>query len=109
MGEIRAAMAGVEGVINVHDLHIWSLGSKSYALASHIQVVEMDIAASETVLSRMNHQLRDHFGINHTTIQVEITDCPTVDGCCSPPAPEVIDGHSHHHHGPGGHDHAHSH
>src|SRR5580698_6242441 len=36
LGEIRAAMAGVTGVADVHDLHVWSLGSSSHALASHV-------------------------------------------------------------------------
>ncbi len=110
--DVRAAMQNVEGVVNVHDLHVWSLGSQSHALASHVQVVEMDLIASEGLLQHINHQLRDRFGINHTTIQVEITDCPTVDGCCSPPEPEVVDGHSHHHHGgprTQTHDHSHAH
>ena len=109
LAEIRAAMRSVKGVVNVHDLHVWSLTSQSHALASHVQVVEMQVVESEAVLERLNHQLRDHFGINHTTIQVEITDCPTVDGCCSPPEVAEVDGHSHHHHGPGGHDHGHAH
>jgi len=109
LGEIRAAMAKVPGVVNVHDLHVWSLTSQSHALACHVQVVEMQLADCEAVLSRLNHELRDHYGIHHTTIQLEVTDCETVDGCCSPPVAEVIDGHSHHHHGPGGHDHAHAH
>jgi cobalt-zinc-cadmium efflux system protein len=106
MAEIRAAMQGVEGVVGVHDLHIWSLTSQSHALASHVQVKEMALAECEALMERLNHQLRDHFGIHHTTIQIEVTDCPTVDGCCSPPVAEVVDGHSHHHHGPG---HAHVH
>jgi len=112
LAEIRAAMQRIPGVINVHDLHIWSLTSQSHALACHVQVIEMTAAESERVLGKLNHELQDHHGIHHTTIQMEITDCPTVDGCCSPPEPEVIDGHSHHHHGPGGHhhhDHAHAH
>jgi cobalt-zinc-cadmium efflux system protein len=109
LAEIRAAVSGIDDVINVHDLHVWSLTSQSHALSCHVQVVEMPLANAEGVLERINHQLRDHFGIHHTTIQVEVTDCPTVDGCCSPPEPEVVDGHSHHHHGPGGHDHAHAH
>ena len=109
LADVRAAMEKVEGVINVHDLHVWSLGSQSHALASHVQVIDMGLGESEALLSRVNHQLRDHFGIHHTTIQVEVTDCATVDGCCSPPLPEVIDGHSHHHHGPGGHTHDHAH
>jgi cobalt-zinc-cadmium efflux system protein len=107
LGEVRGAMQSIEGVVNVHDLHVWSLTSQSHALASHVQVIEMPLADCDALLERMNHQLRDHFGIGHTTIQLEVTDCVTVDGCCSPPEPEVIDGHSHHHHGPGGHAHAH--
>jgi cobalt-zinc-cadmium efflux system protein len=107
LAEIRAAMQSVEGVVNVHDLHVWSLTSQSHALASHVQVIEMPLSECEAVMQRLNHQLRDHFGINHATIQIEVTDCATVDGCCSPPEPDVVDGHSHHHHGPGGHAHAH--
>ena len=109
LNEIRAAMQKVEGVVNVHDLHVWSLTSQSHALSSHVQVVEMQVAESEALVGRLNHQLRDHVGIHHTTIQLEVTDCPTVDGCVSPPEPDVIDGHSHHHHGPGGHAHSHAH
>jgi cobalt-zinc-cadmium efflux system protein len=108
LAEIRGAMQGMDGVVNVHDLHVWSLTSQSHALACHVQVIEMQLAECEALLQRMNHELRDHYGIHHTTIQVEITDCPTVDGCSSPPKPDVIDGHSHHHHGPG-HSHSHSH
>jgi cobalt-zinc-cadmium efflux system protein len=109
LGEIRTAMQKVEGVVNVHDLHIWSLTSQSHALASHVQVIEMPLADCEALMERLNHQLRDHFGIHHTTIQIEVTDCETVDGCCSPPEAPVVDGHSHHHHGPGGHTHDHGH
>lgn len=107
LGEIRSAMAQVEGVVGVHDLHVWSLTSQSHALASHVQVQEMPLAETESVLDRINHQLRDHYGIHHTTIQIEVTGCVTVDGCCSPPEAEAITVHAHHHHGPGGHAHAH--
>jgi cobalt-zinc-cadmium efflux system protein len=109
MAEIRKAMQGVEGVVNVHDLHVWSLTSQSHALASHVQVVEMPLAECEALMERLNHQLRDHYGIHHTTIQIEVTGCATVDDCCSPPEAPVVDGHSHHHHGPGGHTHEHGH
>jgi cobalt-zinc-cadmium efflux system protein len=104
LNEIRSAMQGVDGVVGVHDLHVWSLTAQSHALACHVQVIEMPLTECAAILERLNHQLRDHFGINHTTIQLEITDCETVDGCSQPPQPDVVDGHSHHHHG-----HAHAH
>jgi cobalt-zinc-cadmium efflux system protein len=109
LDQIRAAVTAVEGVVNVHDLHVWSLTSQSHALACHVQVIEMQLAECEAVLARINHQLKDHFGIHHATIQLEVTDCATVDGCCSPPKIAAVDGHSHHHHGPGGHTHVHAH
>jgi cobalt-zinc-cadmium efflux system protein len=109
LAEIRGAMQGIEGVVNVHDLHVWSLTSQSHAMACHVQVVEMQLVECEEVLVRINHQLKEHFGIAHATIQLEVTECATVDGCCSPPEVAEVDGHSHHHHGPGGHDHAHAH
>lgn len=110
--ELRSAMRHVPGVVDVHDLHIWSLTSQSHAMACHVQVGEMSVGESEALLQRINHQVKDHFGVHHTTIQLEVSGCETVDGCCSPPKPDVIDGHSHHHHGPGGHSHhghAHAH
>ena len=109
MNALRGAMGKIEGVVDVHDLHIWSLTSQSHALASHVQVNEMPLADCEAVLECLNHQLRDHFGIHHTTIQLEGTPCTTTAGCANPPRPDVIDGHSHHHHGPGGHQHHGSH
>src|SRR5580704_5426214 len=41
LGQIRARMEAVDGVINVHDLHVWSLGSQSHALACHIQISDI--------------------------------------------------------------------
>jgi cobalt-zinc-cadmium efflux system protein len=106
LNEIRTAMQGVDGVVGVHDLHVWSLTAQSHALASHVQVIEMPMSECEAILERLNHQLRDHFGIHHTTIQLEVTDCATVDGCSQPPVPDAVEAHSHHHHGPA-HSHAH--
>jgi cobalt-zinc-cadmium efflux system protein len=105
LAEVRAAVEGIEGVVNVHDLHVWSLTSESHALACHVQVVEMPLAECEALLGLIREELRGHFGIQHATIQVEVTECPTLDGCCSPPEVAEVDGHSHHHHGPG---HAHA-
>ena len=107
--KLRESMRNMKGVVDVHDLHIWSLTAQSHALASHVQVDEMPLAECEALLARLNHQLQDHFGIAHTTIQFEVTACATEHGCAMPPKPDVIDGHSHHHHGPGGHPHDHDH
>ena len=97
--EVRGVMQSVAGVLNVHDLHIWSLGSNSHALASHVTVAEMPVSACEGIRNGINDALRTRFKIHHTTIQLETRGCETTHGCSAPPLPEAADAHVHHHHG----------
>jgi cobalt-zinc-cadmium efflux system protein len=98
LGDVREAMATVEGVLDVHDLHVWSLGSQSHALASHVTIPEMPMSECSSILSAINCRLHDRFHITHTTIQFETTGCETTHGCSSPPEAEVVGAHGHHHH-----------
>jgi cobalt-zinc-cadmium efflux system protein len=106
LGEIRNAMAAVEGVLDVHDLHVWSLGSHSHALASHITIPEMPMSECSSILESLNCALRNRFHITHTTIQFETTGCETTHGCSMPPELEAVGAHGHHH-GHSHHGHAH--
>ena len=99
LGEVRKAMASVAGVLDVHDLHVWSLGSQSHALASHITIAEMPMSECSSILDGINCALRDRFHITHTTIQFETTGCETTHGCSAPPELEAVGAHHH------GHDH----
>lgn len=95
---VREAMQSVAGVLNVHDLHIWSLGSQSHALASHVTIAEMPMSECGEILIGINCALRDRFHITHTTIQFETTGCETTHGCSAPPELEAVGAHNHHHH-----------
>lgn len=99
LGAVRAAMQSVEGVVDVHDLHVWSLGSRSHALASHVTIAEMPMSECGEILTGINNKLRDRFHITHTTIQFETTGCETTHGCSAPPELEAVGAHDHHHHG----------
>jgi cobalt-zinc-cadmium efflux system protein len=101
LADIRVALAEVPGVLGVHDLHVWSLGSASHALASHVTIPEMPVSGCASILDAINCALRDRFRITHTTIQFEIRGCETTHGCSAPPALEAVG--THHH------DHSHSH
>ncbi len=105
LGEIRNAMAAVEGVLDVHDLHVWSLGSQSHALASHVTIAEMPMSECGDILTGINCTLRDRFHITHTTIQFETTGCETTHGCSAPPEMEAVGVHAHHGHDHHGHAH----
>ncbi len=73
---VAAAMLAVPGVREVHDVHLWSLGSKSHALACHIQILDMPTSESEVIAHRVREALAREFGIHHTTIQFEHTHEP---------------------------------
>src|SRR5579863_10408360 len=97
--DIRAGMEAVEGVINVHDLHVWSLGSNSRALACHVTIDDIPPSESACILLKINHMLRDHFQISHTTIQFEHTGCPELHGCVVPMEEMAARAEHEHHHG----------
>ena len=74
LSNVTQAMSAVEGVLDVHDLHIWSLGSSTHALSSHVLIDDMPPSESEGILQRLLAVLRG-FGIHHTTIQFEHVPC----------------------------------
>lgn len=67
--EVRNAIRGVDGVLAVHDLHVWTISSGLVALSAHVDVDCLD-GYSER-LGHLRHMLHEEFGIGHTTIQIE--------------------------------------
>jgi cobalt-zinc-cadmium efflux system protein len=67
--QVRNALAGVSGVLRVHDLHVWTISSGMVSLSCH--VVAEDGPARPALLHCMNDLLREQFGITHSTIQIE--------------------------------------
>src|ERR1700751_2796056 len=98
LGEIRASMEAVAGVVNVHDLHVWCLGSRSNALACHVTIADIPPSESACILANLNHVLRDHFHISHTTVQFERIVCGELVGCVVP-IKDLITSEEHSHHG----------
>ena len=75
LAEVTGAIRQTAGVIDVHDLHIWSLGSEAHALSCHVLIEDMPPSESESILRSVNCVLHDRFDIDHTTIQFEHTRC----------------------------------
>lgn len=67
--EVQSTIEGVEGVMKVHDLHIWAVTSGIFTLSAHA-VVENDGDLHE-VLNGIEYTLKERYGIEHTTIQLE--------------------------------------
>jgi cobalt-zinc-cadmium efflux system protein len=70
LAEIEEAMRSVSGVRRVHDLHVWTLTSEREAMSAH--VVVDDVRDSERLLETLHAVLHARFGIDHTTIQLEM-------------------------------------
>jgi cobalt-zinc-cadmium efflux system protein len=79
--EVTTGMRGVEGVLDVHDLHIWSLGSNTHALSCHVLIEDMPPSSSDGILKQINEKLCS-FGIYHSTIQFEHVPCVLSDNGC---------------------------
>jgi len=67
--EIRASLRELPAVVEIHDLHVWTIGSGEVTLSSH--VVTEDGADAPLLLRRIYERLAGEFGIDHTTIQIE--------------------------------------
>jgi cobalt-zinc-cadmium efflux system protein len=71
LDEVCGAMGDAAGVLAVHDLHVWTISSGQYALSAHIVVGEGDLGRNDAILDEVKGRLRQRFGIDHTTIQIE--------------------------------------
>ena len=68
-------LCNLEPVKDVHDLHIWSLCSNYSALSAHVVVDENTTIEPDRILKQINGELHEHFGISHTTVQLEHVAC----------------------------------
>ena len=90
---VETAIRAVEGVNDVHDLHVWSIGSETAALSCHISIADIPPSVSERILREVKERLHEDFHIDHTTIQFEHAVCEVAHGCVIPVSEE-----EHHHH-----------
>jgi cobalt-zinc-cadmium efflux system protein len=67
--EVKHVLESIEGVINVHDLHIWTITSGLDSLSCHLLIE--DHQDSQLILQEAIHRIEQQFHIQHTTIQIE--------------------------------------
>lgn len=94
LDDVCRQLTNVEGVIDVHDLHIWSLSSNTHALSCHALIDDLPPSASEEILQQINQVLEERFNIRHTTIQFEHVRCENAEGICATHPAELVE---HHH------------
>ena len=67
--KVEAYLAGLPGIEAVHDLHIWAMSTTEIALTVHL--IKPDAVIDDLLLVQINNELRELFGIQHTTVQFE--------------------------------------
>jgi len=97
MERLAEAMKEVAGVRDVHDLHVWSIGSEMHALSCHIAIADIPPSESEIILREVKDRLAEGFRIHHTTIQFEHEKCDIAHGCVMPVSMEEAHHHGHEH------------
>ena len=69
--EITDSLKQLEGVVDVHDLHVWTISTGMDALSGHVVVRDQMLSQSSKLLTEINKILAERYNITHTTIQLE--------------------------------------
>ena len=80
LADVHACLAAQPGVVSVHDLHVWALGTSEVALSAHL--VMPGGHPGDSFFVALAEQLEHHFQIRHPTIQIELDGI--ADGCAAP-------------------------
>jgi cobalt-zinc-cadmium efflux system protein len=68
---VRHDLAGVDGIADVHDLHVWSVGSGLVALSAHVVATDAPCGHHDALLHAIDELMRRKHGIHHSTVQIE--------------------------------------
>ena len=82
--DVADAILRINGVQEVHDIHIWTLGTDLHALSCHVRIPDMHMEESEKILGSIREVLAHDFHITHTTIQFERAGLPVEAGLYMP-------------------------
>ena len=94
LSEVRQSLLDTPGVAGVHDLHIWSLASRSPTMTAHI-VANGEVADLQSLRQSIAEKLKNAFDIHHMTLQMETTACDS-QHCDADQDLHLHDEHSHH-------------
>src|SRR5579864_5576879 len=76
LDSVAQAILGVDNVKEVHDIHVWTIGTDLQAISCHVRIPDMHMEESERILMAIRERLAEHFNITHTTIQFERAGLP---------------------------------
>ena len=75
VGAVKGRIAAIDGVVAVHDLHVWTIGSGNHALSAHVVLDDRRLSEASAVLRGIECVMHDEYGIGHVTVQLECESC----------------------------------
>ena len=75
LDEVHATLAPLAGIVAVHDLHVWTIGTGDRALSAHVLVDDRQVSEATAIAREIDAVLRARFGITHVTLQFECESC----------------------------------
>jgi len=72
---IQSAMSGINGVLDIHHLHVWRLDEQNILLESHVVIDQDDMNQMESIKSSLKDLLSSEFDIYHSTLEFEFEPC----------------------------------
>ena len=69
-------------ITGVHDLHVWTIGEGERALMAHLKVKDAEVSSFHPMLTKLECALRDNFGLNHVTLELECEVCKSGENVC---------------------------
>jgi cobalt-zinc-cadmium efflux system protein len=72
---VRSRIGVVDGVVGVHDLHVWTIGSGAHALSAHVVLDDRKLSEASLIMRAIDAAMHDDFAITHVTVQFECESC----------------------------------
>jgi cobalt-zinc-cadmium efflux system protein len=95
LDKVTETIKSVNGVVELHDIHIWTITSGIYALSTHILIQDQMLSRTGEIIATINQELEHRFNITHTTFQLECEKCEKcAEGLvCQIHRPEEVENH----------------
>jgi len=80
--DVVRSLKSIPAVRDVHDIHVWSISSNLHAMSCHVMIDDCLVSEAEDIRRRVEDVARDKYGIGHSIIQTECTECGKGDLFC---------------------------
>jgi len=72
---IKKDIEGIDKVKNIHHVHSWMSNEKTIYFEAHIDMEDIQLSEVEHVYDKIEHLLKEHYGVSHVTLQAEVDKC----------------------------------